>query len=242
MFPWTWTRIPARVFLKNRCPVFRPVPATWTMSGEGSSSSSRDGWNARRPEPLSLRSSFSATRFAESLRLPSSPTFSLDQLSVYARRASNSSINIMSSSATTFLQHAVSLHGETDDNMQAKNAKVYENAQTSKSFWHNFLLNVYPHTWELDIATHEFENTIKSSFNDASLGLHRVSEHIHRKVPQIAESKAGLRDIEQLVETANSDMLDARRVVEDLECIESFRSIAEMVKTSLTIVKAHKSS
>ncbi|KAL1934391.1 hypothetical protein VTP01DRAFT_6573 [Rhizomucor pusillus] len=191
------------------------------MSGEGSSSSSRDGWNARRLEPLSLRSSFSATRFAESLRLPSSPTFSLDQLSVYARRASNSSINIMSSSATTFLQHAVSLHGETDDNMQAKNAKVYENAQTT---------------------THEFENTIKSSFNDASLGLHRVSEHIHRKVPQIAESKAGLRDIEQLVETANSDMLDARRVVEDLECIESFRSIAEMVKTSLTIVKAHKSS
>lgn len=90
------------------------------------------------------------------------------------------------------------------------------------------------------LATEAVENTIKNSFNDASLGLYRVSEHIHRRVPQIVESKAGLRDIEQQVETANSDMKDARRIVEDLERIESFRHIGQMVKMSLSIVKEHQ--
>ncbi|KAI9014501.1 hypothetical protein CLU79DRAFT_721732 [Phycomyces nitens] len=145
---------------------------------------------------------------------PSSPwsQVSFDQLSTYARRAS-STISILNNGAVSILNPAAtSLHSldpeEKEQRVQDRVSKVSDGVV----------------------------NTLKLAVNDCSLGLYRVSDHIHRRVPRIVQEKANLIALANDVDTANLDISDVRKTVADMERIESFNSMAKMVKQSMAIL------
>ena len=82
--------------------------------------------------------------------------------------------------------------------------------------------------------------TTQLALNDCSYGLYRVFDHIQRKVPQIVDEKKRLRTTQEQVDTATEDIVDARKVVAEVEHLESFNSISDMIKSSLTIAKNAK--
>lgn len=75
------------------------------------------------------------------------------------------------------------------------------------------------------------------ALNDCSLGFYRISDHIHRKVPRIVETKKKLRNSRQKVQVAISDIEDVRKNVCEIERIESFYNINKMIQKSLDILK-----
>lgn len=89
-------------------------------------------------------------------------------------------------------------------------------------------------------VTDKLVTTLNYACNDYTLGLYRVSEHIHRKTPHMVNSKKQLRHLKELVDTANADITDAHKMVEDMARIESFHRMGEMIKTSLNLVKEAK--
>ncbi|KAL0077606.1 hypothetical protein F4703DRAFT_1797383 [Phycomyces blakesleeanus] len=150
---------------------------------------------------------------------PSSPwsQVSFDQLSTYARRASSTSLSILNNGAVAILHPGLttSLHSldpeEKEQRVQERVSKVTEGVV----------------------------NTLKLALNDCSLGLYRVSDHIHRRVPRIVQEKNNLTALANDVDTANLDISDVRKTVGDMERIESFHSMAKMIKKSMDIL-AHK--
>jgi hypothetical protein len=75
------------------------------------------------------------------------------------------------------------------------------------------------------------------SLNDYSIGLYRISDHIHRKVPRIVETKKLIREKSRKVDIAVSDIEDVRKNVADLERLESFYNINHMIQQSIRILK-----
>lgn len=87
-----------------------------------------------------------------------------------------------------------------------------------------------------------FSQILLLSLNDCSLGFYRISDHIHRKVPRIVETKKKIRQLTEKVQIAISDMEDVGKNVRDLEYIESFYNISKMIEKSLDILKNSSSS
>lgn len=78
------------------------------------------------------------------------------------------------------------------------------------------------------------------SLNDCSLGFYRISDHIHRKVPRIVDTKKKLRQSSQKVQVAILDIEDVRKNVCDIERIESFYNITKMIEKSLDILRQRR--
>lgn len=78
------------------------------------------------------------------------------------------------------------------------------------------------------------------SLNDCSLGFYRISDHIHRKVPRIVDTKRRLKKSNEKVQVAISDIEDVRKNICDIERIESFYNINKMILKSIEIVNKSK--
>ncbi|KAI9256633.1 hypothetical protein BDA99DRAFT_516942 [Phascolomyces articulosus] len=140
-----------------------------------------------------------------------SPPFSIDHLSILARRASSSNITISA------LTHPFQNQRLPDEHERQK--RTHEAAQQ---------------------VTTGIEKTTQLALNDCSLGLYRVFDHIQRKVPQIVDEKKQLRTIREQVDTGTEDIVDVRKVVAEVERIESFNNISDMIKSSIAIIKDAK--
>ncbi|RIA98497.1 hypothetical protein C1645_731564 [Glomus cerebriforme] len=75
-------------------------------------------------------------------------------------------------------------------------------------------------------------------YNDSSLGLYHMSEHIRKRVPQIVEDKKVLINLTKDVEITLEDMKDSCEVIETMPKIFSFNNINEMLKRTLEMVEA----
>ncbi|CAG8613380.1 14946_t:CDS:2 [Racocetra fulgida] len=84
------------------------------------------------------------------------------------------------------------------------------------------------------------EAFLNQLYNDSSLGLYHMSEHIRRRVPQIIEEKRGLINLEKDLEIAISDAKDSYTLVKSLQTISSFKNIGDLLKSTLDIVEAAK--
>ncbi|PKC16148.1 hypothetical protein RhiirA5_348072 [Rhizophagus irregularis] len=75
-------------------------------------------------------------------------------------------------------------------------------------------------------------------YNDSSLGLYHMSEHIRKRVPQIVEDKKVLTSLTKDVEVTLEDMKDSCEVIESMPTIPCFNNINEMLKRTLEMVEA----
>ncbi|OAD02631.1 hypothetical protein MUCCIDRAFT_112023 [Mucor lusitanicus CBS 277.49] len=141
------------------------IPTTWSQQQQQQSSSS----NTR---PSSIQSTSSSI----ALNSPSWSNLSFDQISLYARRASNSSISILTTHQSE----------QEEKRRKRQRDKVQ---QVVNGFTHILLL----------------------SLNDCSLGFYRISDHIHRKVPRIVDTKKQLQQSKAKVDIAISDIQDVRK-------------------------------
>jgi hypothetical protein len=91
------------------------------------------------------------------------------------------------------------------------------------------------------IVGNKFHRILLLSLNDSSLGFYRIFDHIHRKVPKIVETRKRLESMDKRIDTANSDIEDVRKQVHEIERIETFCNIADMIKQSLEILDLKKS-
>ncbi|CAG8818390.1 15439_t:CDS:2, partial [Gigaspora rosea] len=76
-----------------------------------------------------------------------------------------------------------------------------------------------------EMAKKDFEAFLNQSYNDSSLGLYHMSEHIRRRVPQIVEEKRGLINLEKDLEITISDTKDSYELVKSLQTISNFENI-----------------
>ncbi|CAI2165295.1 15135_t:CDS:2 [Funneliformis geosporum] len=86
----------------------------------------------------------------------------------------------------------------------------------------------------------DLETFIRQLYNDSSLGLFHMSEHIRKRVPQIVDEKKGLIGLTKEVEITIEDMKDSCETVESMPKIPCFNNINEMLKSTLAIVEAVK--
>ncbi|GAA5807046.1 hypothetical protein MFLAVUS_000396 [Mucor flavus] len=157
-------------------------------------------WSQQNKGPASIRSNASSTQ----VHSPSWSTLSFDQLSLYAKKASNSSLTLLASSS----EHE-------DKKRRRQRDKISQ-------------------------AIQGFSQVLYMSLNDCSLGFYRISDHIHRKVPRIVETKKKLRQSSQKVQVAILDIEDVRKNVCDIERIESFYNITKMIEKSLDILRQQR--
>ncbi|KAI7891065.1 uncharacterized protein EV154DRAFT_538127 [Mucor mucedo] len=155
-------------------------------------------WSQQKKRTPSIQSSSSSN----AVHSPSWSTMSIDQLSLYARRASNSSLSMLA--------------GNVEDKKKIRQAD------------------------KLQQAMQGFSQILLMSLNDCSLGFYRISDHIHRKVPRIVETKRRLRQSSQKVQVAISDIEDVRKNVCDIERIEAFYNINKMIAKSIEIINKSK--
>lgn len=165
-------------------------------------------WSQQKKKPESIQS----TTSSNALRSPSWSNMSFDQLSLYARRASNSSMSLLGGGNSS-KAHSIE---QEDKKMKKQKEKLQ---QTLQGFSQIFLLSV----------------------NDCSLGFYRISDHIHRKVPRIVETKRRLKQSSKRVEIAISDIEDVRKNVCDIERIESFYNMNKMIERSIQILNKSNS-
>ncbi|GES86671.1 BLOC-1-related complex subunit 8 homolog [Rhizophagus clarus] len=74
-------------------------------------------------------------------------------------------------------------------------------------------------------------------YNDSSLGLYHMSEHIRKRVPQIVEDKKVLTNLTKDVEITLEDMKDSCEVIESMPKIPCFNNISEMLKRTLGMIE-----
>ncbi|CAJ0757380.1 4136_t:CDS:2, partial [Entrophospora sp. SA101] len=90
-------------------------------------------------------------------------------------------------------------------------------------------------------ASAEVEHYLYHLYNDSSIGLYHMSEHIRRRVPQIIEDKKSLISSTKDVEISNSDMKDSLGIVESITKTSSFDNIDEMLKNTIKLIQGSKS-
>ncbi|CAO3613103.1 unnamed protein product [Cunninghamella echinulata] len=129
---------------------------------------------------------------------------SLDHFTNYARRASNSSLNLLN----------VFPLSKSEVNEQRLVEKVQKGNQCYK--------------------------TLQLSLKDNSKTLSKISEHIHRRVPQMIHQSQELNNMGKKVEDANSDLIDARDIVRNMESIDSFINMIDMIQHSIHLIKENK--
>ncbi|KAI8376159.1 uncharacterized protein BYT42DRAFT_605806 [Radiomyces spectabilis] len=176
----------------------------------------------QKRKPPSVMSHSTASSTAEPV--PRSPsgrsTMSFEQISDYARHASSSSLHLLNAGAAMFnpVSIANSIHSLDEEERSSRLQERVRRVSTG------------------------MVRTLKLSLNDSSVGLHRVMEHIHRKVPQMMDNRAQLRQLGQTVQTSNADIEDARKIVNELDQMQAFVEMANMIHKSLDIVKNTKKS
>ncbi|CAG8593346.1 4786_t:CDS:2 [Scutellospora calospora] len=79
----------------------------------------------------------------------------------------------------------------------------------------------------------DLEVFLNQLYNDSSLGLYHISEHIRKR--------KGLINLEKDIEVTISDMKDSYAVVKTLPTISSFSSISDLLKNTLEVVETAKS-
>lgn len=89
----------------------------------------------------------------------------------------------------------------------------------------------------VNIALHGIVQVLLISLNDYSVGFYRISDHIHRKVPRIVATKKLIQEKSQKVDIAISDIEDVRKNVAELERLESFYNMNQMIQASLKILQ-----
>ncbi|KAI9470635.1 MAG: hypothetical protein EXX96DRAFT_364038 [Benjaminiella poitrasii] len=82
----------------------------------------------------------------------------------------------------------------------------------------------------------EFKHILLLCLNDCSIGYYRITEHIHRKVPRIVETKKKIQQTNERVKTAVSDIEDIKKNLDDIERIESFYNMNKMIQKTLKII------
>ncbi|KAI8092695.1 uncharacterized protein BX664DRAFT_384230 [Halteromyces radiatus] len=87
-----------------------------------------------------------------------------------------------------------------------------------------------------------YDRTLKLSLNEGSQGLSKISDHIHRRVPQLVSQRQQLQTLSEQVQLANGDLEDARQTVASMERIESFVRMEEMIQKSLDLMILRKRS
>lgn len=189
------------------------IPTTWSQQQQQQSSSS----NTR---PSSIQSTSSSI----ALNSPSWSNLSFDQISLYARRASNSSISILTTHQSE--QEEKRRKRQRDKVQQGKVNDVVMRCHGDWSF--------------VNTVVNGFTHILLLSLNDCSLGFYRISDHIHRKVPRIVDTKKQLQQSKAKVDIAISDIQDVRKNVCDIERIESFYNINKMIESSINILKNSK--
>lgn len=59
-------------------------------------------------------------------------------------------------------------------------------------------------------------------FNGSSLGLYRIQENIHRRVPQLVRDKQEIKSVSDSITKANRDLIEAKEIISTLTRINSF--------------------
>ncbi|KAJ3036677.1 hypothetical protein HDV00_002501, partial [Rhizophlyctis rosea] len=85
-------------------------------------------------------------------------------------------------------------------------------------------------------ATTDLSDVLLHTLNEASLGMYRVQEHVHKKVPQLVADKHDLQTTSQSITRATSDLHDAHTVIRSWNSIDSF----EKAMASLNRIKSVK--
>ncbi|KAI8331291.1 hypothetical protein BD560DRAFT_415855 [Blakeslea trispora] len=80
-----------------------------------------------------------------------------------------------------------------------------------------------------------FNQVLLLSLNDCSLGLYRVIDHVSRRVPKIIDARKKLQSSSQKVKAAILDIKDVRNNVCELEQIDSFFKISQMIEQSISL-------
>ncbi|CAG8596767.1 11036_t:CDS:2 [Paraglomus brasilianum] len=91
-----------------------------------------------------------------------------------------------------------------------------------------------------DETTEDIESCTRYLMNDTSLGLYRITDYIHKKLPQIVEEKKGMKTIANEVNIANSNARDSSGIVKSMQNIPSVDNISEMLKTTIGILEKAK--
>ncbi|CAG8577865.1 2238_t:CDS:2 [Paraglomus occultum] len=89
-------------------------------------------------------------------------------------------------------------------------------------------------------ATEDIESCTRYLMNDSSLGLYRITDYIHKKLPQIVEEKKGMKTVGNEVNIANSNARDSLDVVKSMQSIPSVDNISDMLKTTISILEKAK--
>ncbi|KAI7864965.1 hypothetical protein BDF14DRAFT_1883808 [Spinellus fusiger] len=150
---------------------------------------------------------------------------SLDQVTSYARQASQS-IRFLSMYPSTSASTSTSTNASTSTSTSTIKSTCLA-ADEKRGRLHERTLK-------------GLSKTLKLSLNDCSLGLYRVSDHIHRRVPRLVQDTSRLTTLGHDLETAILDIVDVRRVVGDMEPTQSFYHMSKMIKASLDIVRKSK--
>ncbi|KAK9761653.1 hypothetical protein K7432_013290 [Basidiobolus ranarum] len=89
-------------------------------------------------------------------------------------------------------------------------------------------------------ASSSFSNAMYALYNDNSLFMYRTNERIHHKLPQMVREKRELRNINESVNIANSDLRDGSEVLQIMQTIENFDVISQLAQSSLLLMKTIK--
>ncbi|KAI7899708.1 uncharacterized protein BX663DRAFT_520104, partial [Cokeromyces recurvatus] len=82
----------------------------------------------------------------------------------------------------------------------------------------------------------EFKHILLLCLNDCSIGYYRITEHIHRRVPKIVETKKKIKETSEKVNIAVSNIIDVKKSLNDIEHIESFYNINKMIQKSMKLI------
>ncbi|KAI9193033.1 uncharacterized protein BJ171DRAFT_535080 [Polychytrium aggregatum] len=81
-----------------------------------------------------------------------------------------------------------------------------------------------------DRAASELSEYSANLLNEPSMGLYRVQEHVHAKVPQLVQHKNDLTQLGKQVSLSNSDLDEAKEILNEMERIQSFENIIKMLR------------
>ncbi|CAG8682404.1 9126_t:CDS:2 [Acaulospora morrowiae] len=89
-------------------------------------------------------------------------------------------------------------------------------------------------------ASADMELFMRQLYNDSSLGMYHMSEHIRKRVPLIVEEKRGLIALSKELDVEISDIKDSHEIVESIPKIQAFNNISEMLKNTIGILEEVK--
>ncbi|KAG9289780.1 hypothetical protein G9A89_015360 [Geosiphon pyriformis] len=83
----------------------------------------------------------------------------------------------------------------------------------------------------------DIELYTRQLINDSSLELYHLSEHIRKRVPQFVDEKKNFIDLTKGLDSALSDVTDAREIVEKVSQLHEFERMKHLLKHSIDIIK-----